>query len=193
MEQIKIGGIAETGYMGGTKWTGVNSGDGFMRYSTINRLVRKEFNKKYPTTKVSCTGKSYSGGQSCNGIIMMKLNEIMVSYDEFEKSGYFPPYNCWYEVNGECVFGEEPKLTYEIRMKATYENFKKCLNSYSGISINTSRLKEGLEKYILKPDAIEKIEYLIDLYDSFNRYDVNGMVDYFDVNFYKDVSIKLIN
>ena len=43
MEEIKIGGKAEVGYMGGSKWTGVNSTGGYMRYSDINKIVKKAF------------------------------------------------------------------------------------------------------------------------------------------------------
>ena len=183
--EIKTGGKAETGYMGGSKWTGCNA-TGYMRYTEINKIVKKAFKKKYPETKVSCSGKSFSGGQECNGVIFMKLEEILVSYDEFAKSGYSPNWSTWYYINGKCIWGESPELTDEMRLKAYYEDYKKRL---TGNGERVERISE-LDKCILKPAAIKRINYLNALYDSFNAYDVNGMVDYFDVNFYKDVFIK---
>ena len=48
MEELKIGGKAETGYMGGIKWTGVNATNGYLRYTEINKLVKSAFRKRYP-------------------------------------------------------------------------------------------------------------------------------------------------
>lgn len=188
--EIKTGGKAEVGYMGGSKWTGCNATGGYMRYTEINKIVKKAFRKRYPETKVSCSGKSFSGGQECNGIIYMKLEDMLVSYDEFKASGYSPVWHTWYYIDGECIWGEDPKLTEEMRLKAVYESYKKSLYGYCGS--NVERISE-LDKCILKPAAIERINYLNALYDSFNAYDVNGMVDYFDVNFYKDVFIKALD
>lgn len=185
--EIKIGGKAETGYMGGSKWTGCNSTGRYMSYAEINKIVKSAFKKKYPKAKVSCTGKSFSGGRECCGTVYMKESEILKSYDEFKKSGYFPRLNGWYYINGECIWGEDPKLTTEMRLKATYENYKKCLHN----RIYMERASE-LDKAICKPEILEMAEYLSDLYDSFNSYDVNGMVDYFDVDFYKDIYIKAV-
>ncbi len=191
MEEIKIGGKAETGYMGGSKWTGINS-HGYMRYSEINKIVKKAFRQRYPETKVSCTGSSFSGGQECCGTIFLKVDEALVPYEEFAKSGYYPNSQTWYYIDGEVIWGESPKLTLEMKMKSAYESFKKSLSSYSGVRMSISTVSDSFERKILKPEAIEKIEYLNALYDSFNSYDVNGMVDYFEVDFYKDVSLKLI-
>lgn len=188
MEEIKIGGKAEVGYMGGSKWTGVNA-CGYMRYTEINKMVKKAFKNKYPNIKVSCSGKSFSGGQECCGIVFLPLDEMLVSYDEFKKSDYTPSWHNWYYIDGECIWGESPKLTNEMRMKATYDNYKKILSSWSGVSMERA---DDLDKAILKPSAIEMVEYLNDLYDSFNEYDVNGMVDYFDYNFYKWVHLKAL-
>lgn len=189
-EEIKIGGKAEVGYMGGSKWTGCNSTGGYMRYSEINKIVKKAFMKKYPETKVSCSGKSFSGGQECNGVVFMKESEILKSYDEFVKSGYCPVWHTWYYIDGKCIWGESPELTNEMRLKATYENYKKCLHEWCGVRMERA---DELDKAICKPEILERAAYLNDLYDSFNSYDINGMVDYFDVNFYKDVYVKAID
>lgn len=193
MEELKIGGKAEVGYMGGSKWTGVNATDGYLRYSDINKLVKKAFRMKYPNVEVSCTGSSFSGGQECNGTIYLPLEELIVSYDEFLKTDYCPTHQGWYEIDGKCIWGESPELTNEMRMKATYDSYKKHLCDWSGVRINTFHICDGIDRKILKPKAMEMVEYLNALYDSFNKYDVNGMVDYFDVSFYKDVSIKALN
>lgn len=190
-ETIKIGGVAKEGYMGGSAWRGVNY-HGYMRYSEINKIVKKQFKLKYPNDKVSCTGESYSGGQSCSGTLFIHradiytLEEFMKNADE--KSYY--PNATWYMVDGETVFHESPKLTREIKLKALYEQYVKTLKGYSGC---IARNIDEFDKLILKPQAIEKVSYLKALYDSFNDYDVNGQVDYFDVMFYEHIYIELVD
>lgn len=193
MEKLRIGGEAKVGYMGGNAWTGCNY-KGYMRYSEINKIVKKAFKDKYPNVKVSCTGKSFSGGQECNGTIILKLSDAVYSYDEFvenaNKNGYYPMINSWYYCeDGSCVWGE--KIDKDTRLKCTYNNYINGITcKYYGERLNHV---SDLDKSILKPEVIEMVEYLNALYDSFNDYDINGMVDYFDTLFYKDVEIRCEN
>lgn len=188
MENIKIGVEVKKGYMGCNAYIGRNY-KGYMRYSEINKIVKSEFKKRFKDVKVSCKGNSFSGGQECNGTIMMKLNEIVRPYDEFikrvEETNYYPKMSGWYIVGKEAVWGE--KLSYEERIKATYEGYVSRLNNR--VRINGV---DELDKAILTEKAVESVEYLNDLYDSFNYDECNGMVDYFDVMFYKSVEIKVV-
>lgn len=191
MEELKIGGKVKEGYMGGYAWTGCNY-NGYMSYGAINKLVKKAFKSRYKDVKVSCTGSSYSGGQSCDGTITTKLNDTIYDYYLFVKNckenGYYPMMSSWYYLDdGSCEWGEG--LDDETRYKATYNSYVKSLCSCCGERLN--RLSD-LDKSILKPEVIEMVEYLNALYDSFNDVDVNGMVDYFDVLFYKDITLKCV-
>ena len=190
-ETIKIGGKFKDGYMGGVAWTGTNY-HGYMRYSDINKIVKKAFKAKYPNDKVSCTGKSFSGGQECNGTLFIHNCDIY-TLEEFMKNakekGYYPN-AYWYYVDGECIFHENPKLTYEIKLECVYKSYVKNLKGYSGC---IARNIDDFDKLVLKPDVIEKLSYLKGLYDSFNDYDVNGMVDYFDVMFYESIYVELVD
>jgi len=190
-ETIKIGGKAREGYMGGSAWTGINY-HGYMRYSEINKLVKKAFKAKYPNDKVSCTGQSYSGGQSCDGTLFIHRSDIYTLEEFMENANKicFYPNATWYYIDGECLFHESPKLTREIKLKAMYESYVKTLKGYSGCI--TKNIDE-FDKLVLKPEAIEKLTYLKALYDSFNDYDVNGQVDYFDVMFYESIYVELVD
>lgn len=190
MEELRIGGKVKEGYMGGYAWTGCNY-KGYMSYSEINKIVKKAFKNKYPNIKVSCTGKSYSGGQSCSGTITTKLNETIYSYDEFvknaDKNNYYPIMSTWYYLeDGTCKWGEA--LDTETRMKSTYNSYVKRLMSGERMT----RVGD-LDKSIIKPNVIKMVEYLNDLYDSFNDEDINGMVDYFDTLFYKNIELCCVN
>lgn len=190
-ETIKIGGEFKEGYMGGSAWTGINY-RGYMRYSEINKIVKKEFKKKYPNDKVSCTGQSYSGGQSCYGTLFIHRSDIY-TLEEFKanaKEAGYCPNAYWYYIDGQCLSYESPKLTYEIKLECMYNSYVKNLKGYSG---SISRNIDEFDKLVLKPEAIEKLSYLKALYDSFNDYDVNGMVDYFDVMFYESIYIELVD
>lgn len=190
-ETIKIGGKAREGYMGGSAWTGINY-HGYMRYSEINKLVKKAFKAKYPNDKVSCTGQSYSGGQSCNGTLFIHRSDIYTLEEFMENANKtcFYPNATWYYIDGECLFHESPKLTREIKLKAMYESYVKTLKGYSGC---IAKNIDEFDKLVLKPEAIEKLTYLKALYDSFNDYDVNGQVDYFDVMFYESIYVELVD
>lgn len=190
-EAIKIGGEVKEGYMGGSAWTGINY-HGYMRYSEINKIVKKEFKKKYPNDKVSCSGKSFSGGQECNGTLFIHSCDIF-TLEEFmakaKEKGYHPR-NYWFDYNGECMFHENPKLTYDIKLECAYKSYVKTLKGYSGC---IARNIDEFDELVLKPEAIEKLKYLKALYDSFNDYDVNGQVDYFDVMFYESIYVELVD
>lgn len=72
-----------------------------------------------------------------------------------------------------------------------YDNYvNRAADGYQGISINNL---DELDKMILKPEAYEMSLHLNALYDSFNDYDINGMVDYFDTLFYKQTYLRTIN
>ena len=190
-EEIKIGGEVKEGYMGGSAWTGVNY-KGYMRYSEINKIVKKQFNLKYPNDKVSCKGKSFSGGQECSGTLFIHAADVF-TLEEFKarakEKGYYPN-AYWYRVGGKDVFHESPTLTYDIKLESVYNSYVKTLHGYSGC---IARNIDEFDELILKPQVIEKLKYLNALYDSFNDYDVNGQVDYFDVMFYKFIYLECVD
>ena len=180
---IQTGVTIKEGYMGGFAFTGCNY-HGYMRYSEINKIVKKAFKEKFPETKVSCTGSSYSGGQDCDGIITITIDEIYTK-EEYTKLAtekcYQPNASCWYGNK----WGET--LSLEERISISYDCYLKRL---TGSGENMNHIYE-IDNLILKPTAIEKVNYLNALYDSFNDCDNNGMVDYFDNLFYKSVEVKL--
>lgn len=196
METLKTGGIARTGYMGGNEWIGCNY-KGYRRYSEINKIVKQAFNAEFKNSgnyyKISCTGSSFSGGQECNGKITMLLKDAVYSLEEFlenaNKNNYCTYVSSWYYINGEAVWGE--KLDSETRLRATYSNYINLLSKEWGVTIN-GIAEKGLEACILKPQARAMVNALNNMYDSFNYEDINGMVDYFDVMFYKQVQFNCI-
>lgn len=183
--EIKTGVTMKEGYMGGIAFDGCNY-HGYMRYSEINKLVKKAFKNKFPGTKVSCTGSSFSGGQSCDGTITLTADDIYtkVEYAKLaDEKGYWPQTNGWYGDQ----WGET--LSLEERISITYDVYlNRLTGKYSGVRM--THIGE-LDELILKPAAIEKVKYLNNLYDSFNSCDNNSMVDYFDNLFYKNVEVKL--
>ena len=59
--------------------------------------------------------------------------------------------------------------------------------------MNATRRADEVNDLLLKPRAKECVAYLNDLYDSFNYDECNGMVDYFNVMFYKSVELVLVD
>jgi hypothetical protein len=79
------------------------------------------------------------------------------------------------------------RFTLDELYKYAYECFIRRL---SGGVMMTHPCDEA--KAILKPHVLEQLSYLSRLYDSLNDYDVNSQVDYFDVDFYKDIELKAL-
>lgn len=197
MEEIKIGGEIKEGYMGGIAWTGCNY-KGYMRYSEINKIVKKAFLEKYKGTKVSCSGSSFSGGQECVGKIIVKLNDAIYSFEEFRKNidNYYNEHKYCFQIASYLnewhikeYFKDSERdfynTSYEEMLKIAYE---KNIKVYKA-GCNMDRPSE-LDKMILKEDVCKKVFYLSALYDSFNDNDNNEMVDYFSNMFYKDIILK---
>ena len=181
---MNVGTIAREGYMGGTAFTGVNY-KGYMRYTEINKLVKKAFKEKYPDVKVSCRGQSFSGGQSCDGTLYIDLKKSIYSLEEFKAKCKEANY---YGLDYRWLNDKPAELmTIEERIEAIYYNYINILKA----GMRKDRCSDE-DKRILKDDVIEQVTYLNDLYDSLNEEDINGMVDYFDVCFYKSVEIKAI-
>ena len=198
---IKTSVEIKEGYMGGFAFTGCNY-KGYMRYSEINKIVKKEFKAKFPNVKVSCTGSSFSGGQSCDGKIIVNLNDAIYSLDEVREKieDYYKEHKYCFQVahflndwdiknyynNVEC---DRYNTSYENQIEVLYNKY---INYYKGGSHMNNGLNE-FETLLLKPEVIEMVNYLNALYDSFNDCDNNGMVDYFSNMFYKDVELKLVD
>lgn len=68
-----------------------------MRYSEINKIVKKAFQKKYPGVKVSCTGSSFSGGQDCRGVIILPVEKCTKTFEEFRAD-----IDKYYQEKGYC-------------------------------------------------------------------------------------------
>lgn len=195
MKELNFNVEMKEGYLGGIAWTGCNY-NGYMNYGEINKIVKKAFNTKYKDAgvfyKISCTGKSFSGGQECNGTLTMNLNDAIYSFDEVieNKNKYFNKNHCCFSPTRylnmwDCDVYNTP---YEEQLKVLYNKYVKRLTSY-GELINKC---DELDELILKPLAVNMVNDLNAMYDSFNDYDVNSMVDYFDVMFYKDVKLRVV-
>lgn len=187
--EIKTGGVASEGYMGGTAWTGCNAGRQYWHYAQVNKIVKKEFKRRFPDVRVSCRGSSFSGGQDCRGTIHMRVEDAFIPFDEYmkkaEREGYFPSCS-WYRYNGRDYYCEDPALTWPQRREAVYRSTIAHANNYG---VDVKRI-DGFLEFALTDKAKAAARYLAALYDSFNQTDINSMVDYFDVLFYEFIELK---
>lgn len=184
--QIKTGVIVKEGYLGGFAFDGVNY-RGYMRYSEINKIVKQAFKKSFPDIRISCTGSSFSGGQECKGRLLAQKSEAVRSFEEFMQK-----VEAYYKEKGYCFQVFQYINTWQAQDLNYNEALKMAYDSY------ISRLKWGhscehldeLDKLILKPRYYQALNYLNELYDSFNSCDNNSMVDYFSNLFYKFVYLQ---
>jgi len=130
----------------------------------IAKLVRKELKGKFPASKFSVRIERYSGGQS-----------IYVSL----ASGPFDPFT---EKASESHVRDDRDVEERVK-RLEYDREK----GYT--QVNQYHWEENFETYherggLLSERAYEIMKYVSGYVSSYRRDDSDGMIDYFDTNFY---------
>lgn len=184
-----FGGTVADGYMGAVAWYG-NHSKQYLHGAELSKAIREAF-KSAGIKGVSVSCKTYSGGQSLT-VTIKTSTEDFISQNEFVNNYQISTSGWIYtSLRGECVhvdeyFGkmtaEEQRKTREAAAKCEYEKYTQhevSLNHYY------------LDKYSMyTPEFAAKLHLINRIILSYNYDDSNGMVDYFNTNFYYDIYTK---
>lgn len=185
-EAVQTGGKIGDGYLGGGEWTGCNvETKGYLRYSEINKIVKKEMQRRYKGITFKTRGESYSGGQSSRFYIYLSTEQLFKPKEECisEFLREFRP-NGWYvlrDSQGKEITTWGEKLNENEKRTAAEMYYDHLVNSYQMSAHNVmcggnyiTPMAEGIYKTAKS------------LYMSFIHDSSNAMVDYFDRNLYDD-------
>ena len=151
----------------GHGWEGSNY-NGNLDITEISKIVKKKLKEKYPECKFSITIERYSGGQSLNVSLMTAPFQAII---------------CEYKVNHVNGYPEYIKIEGDGYAQLNQYTF------HDGYSVNYNRPDGYNNGCSLTKECWNCMEYVASLCSSFRRDDSDGMIDYFDTNFYLHLNI----
>lgn len=184
------GGIVSEGYMGSTRWDGTKSKK-YLYGSDLSREIRKDI-KDSGVKGVTVGCQTYSGGQSVRVKFKTKPEDFVTFEDYVENFTerdlpYWVRLEDGTSVDRSDVFylpEEKRKHVIELAAKQSYDRFRvekkypETLNHYC------------IDDYHMFTDEfLKKVHKVNSILDSYHYDDSNGMVDYFDTNFYREYSV----
>ena len=180
------GGTVSDGYLGAIRWDGVKS-DRYLFGSDLSAAIRQDIKAAgIKGATVRCS--KYSGGQHVTVTVKIPRDEYISEAEYID--GYRIKGNQYWislspteTIHADQYWGAETSAKQEeMRIKAAkYEYWKAttgsqdCYRAESAIAVAKSM-----------KDRLFAIQSII---ESYNHDDSNSMVDYFDTNFYWDMSL----
>lgn len=185
----ELGGVASDGYMGAIRWDG-NKSHKFLYGAELTAALRadaKRIGLKGVTFRVS----TYSGGQSVR-VTVKATDSDFVPFESVKDEYLQQALGCYWLTMAD---GTE-------KHRDAFESFN-CPEFIEAQEITAKKLyerdiKDGarinhyyIEKYNAFADSFrERVNLVLRLLNTYNYDNSNGMVDYFDTNFYYDIEIK---
>lgn len=173
------------GYMGGGAIYGSKS-HRHLYGADLSAAVRADL-KKAGIKGTSCKIHTYSGGQSLTVTVKVSAADFL-TFEQYLENYRIKGSQAWiYMEGGEYIHsdkywaadGEEQE---RIRVSAATRDYRKATTEEAAYQLGwIDFLTDAAKK------TVERIDAIISAY----RYDCsNGMVDYFDTNFYYDIRLK---
>lgn len=183
----ELGGTISEGYLGATRWDGNKSGK-YLHGSDLSKAIREELKRQgIKGCSVSC--KTYSGGQS----VRVRVNTTAADF--VSRDEYINNYSCndigyWlYTEDGEQIHRDKWFALDADEQQRTLRSHAARAYDYSishDIDINHYHIDSYKEYTVEFKAKLHKINAVLDTY---HHDDSNGMVDYFDTNFYRDITV----
>lgn len=156
----------------GHGWEGKNYNQD-LDIKDIAKIVKTNLKKEYPQCKFSVQIKRYSGGQSLNVSLMEAPFEAMVNKGSI--------------INNEFVSMEAQGYKFEKYAQLNQYQFN---NPYKFQSACARCTPDGWNNgAILTQEGWDCMKKAYQLVKSYNFDDSDGMIDYFNTNFYLDLNI----
>lgn len=188
------GTILTDGYLGATAVYGTKS-NRRLYGAELSAAIRAEF-KAAGLKGVTISCKRYSGGHSLTITVKSSAKDF-VPRDEFMRS-YEPRPVCeWiYLADNDCIRADR---YYTADPDDDRENLRRAAAAYaydSSISRN-----HGINQYYIDADhypeytaaMLDRLRQINSIVSAYRYNDSNGMVDYFETNFYYTITVKAAN
>lgn len=190
------GGEASDGYLGAIRWDGSNS-HRHLYGAELSAAIRADL-KKHGVKGVTVKVSTYSGGQHITATIKATAGDFIplevwkqtktiydlkgYSDDVSVEAGTYNRMSVWEVQN---LDEDEQRRIFDLNAAQRY-NYQTCGDN----SLN----QFYLDNYdTFTPAFAAKVKAVNSCINSYRYDDSNGMVDYFDTNFYYDIAIKRID
>ena len=188
----ELGGTISDGYLGATRWDG-NKSNQHLYGSDLSKAIREEL-KRQGIKGVSVSCKTFSGGQEVT--IKVKATAAdFIGRDEYINdyaAGKYGLSAAWfYTEDGESIHYSalfSDKYSNEEQQRIIRSHAAREYDYYISGShdINHYRIDDNKIYTEAFRAKLHKINAVLDTY---HYDDSNGMVDYFDTNFYRDITV----
>ena len=186
----ELGGTISDGYMGAYRWDG-NKSHEHLYGTELSKAIREELKRQgVKGCSVSC--KTYSGGQS------VRVKVATTAADFVSREDYINRYDCndlgyWLVTeDGEQIHRDTWYTLDGNEQQRTLRSHAARCYDYS-ISHDIDINHYYIDKYTEYTEAFRaKLHKINAVLDTFHYDDSNGMVDYFDTNFYRDIEVKAV-
>jgi hypothetical protein len=178
---VETGGTVSDGYLGAVRWDGVKSHQ-HLYGADLSAAIRKDL-KTAGVKGASVSVKSYTGGQSITVRVKLSADDF-ISEDEFVSEYRIKGNQYWIEtgepggsIHCDKFWAASATEQEKIRVAAARYAYKRattteydCYRASRAVAVNQK--------------AAARLALIQDIVESYNYDDSNGMVDYFDTNFY---------
>ena len=183
----ELGGTISDGYLGATRWDGNKSGK-YLHGAELSKAIREEL-KRQGIKGVSVSCKTYSGGQSVRVKVAASTADY-ISREEYTASYRINDAGHWLTTeDGQSISrdtwytldGDEQRRTLASHARREYD-----YSTTHSIDINYYHIDNYTEYTEAFRAKLHKINAVLDTY---HYDDSNSMVDYFDTNFYRNITV----
>ena len=188
----ELGGTISDGYLGATRWDGNKSGK-YLHGAELSKAIREEL-KAQGIKGVSVSCKTFSGGQE----ITVKVKAAAEDFISREKyindydAGKYGLRAAWFVTED----GESIHHTALFSDKYSNEEQHRIIRSHaareydSAVSGRTEINHYRIDVNKIYTEAFRvKLHRINAVLDAYHYDDSNSMVDYFDTNFYRNITV----
>lgn len=190
--------VVTDGYLGGGAVAGAKS-DRCLYGSELSAAIRADI-KAAGIKGVSIRCSSYSGGQSISATVTATAADL-VSEAEYIANYRPSPAQSWvYFENGACMHTDDYFKIWNAQACGHGETYIPEIQQRAGRDAYITATEAGqhninqyhINKYTeYKPDFLRKLERVAEIINNYRYDNSNSMVDYFDTNFYYNISTKI--
>lgn len=182
----ETGGTFSDGYLGAVRWDGLKS-DKKLYGSDLSAAIRADL-KLAGIKGATVSVKSYAGGQSITVKARLSAAEYLTEA-EYVNS---------FQIGGNCTWiytsADEQPVFHEAFWAAPMQEREEirvaaARYSYRRATTKEQRCHRAESAEAITNDAKARLRLIQDIVESYRYDDSNGMVDYFDTNFYWDLVV----
>lgn len=187
----ELGGTISEGYLGTTRWDGNKSGK-YLHGAELSKAIREEL-KAQGIKGVSVSCKTFTGGQEVRIKVKAAVDDFTGrdEYIEMCVAGKIGFPNWFTTEDGKCVSysdlfgskysGEEQRRIIRSHAAREYDYYISGNHDINHYKIENSKIYT--EAFRAKLSRINAV------LDAYHYDDSNSMVDYFDTNFYRNITV----